>query len=90
MNDETLSQALHLLGEKIREERKQRKKTQDEFSLATGIGPKHIGAIENGKKNIQAETILKLRNAGLDVNRILDDVIKALKEEGKNIIEDNQ
>ncbi|GGA91599.1 helix-turn-helix domain-containing protein [Ornithinibacillus halotolerans] len=59
--------------------------TQEEFSEITGLGPKHIGDIENGKKEIQIDTIFKLYNAGFDVNKAYEKVKKEFKDKGIDI-----
>lgn len=56
------------VGSYIRSFRKERKITQNEFSMALGMSKNVLAAVESGQTNIKLENFLKITNAvGLKV-----------------------
>nr|WP_255488172.1 helix-turn-helix transcriptional regulator [Ornithinibacillus hominis] len=75
-----------IFGHELRKIRDiERDVTQERFSQDTGIGPEHIGEIERGTRLPRIETLLRLRNAGVDINLIFDRIIKELENNGFDI-----
>ncbi|GIO28289.1 helix-turn-helix domain-containing protein [Ornithinibacillus bavariensis] len=86
MEKEQLKLISDLFGNELRKHRMvDRDITQERFAQDTGIGPEHIGEIERGVKLPRIETLLRLRNAGVDINRIFDHIIKELNSRGLDI-----
>jgi transcriptional regulator with XRE-family HTH domain len=54
--------------------------TQEEFAHSTGLGSRHISAMEAGDKLPRIDTLLRLRNGGVDINYIFDRILEALKD----------
>jgi len=69
------------ISEKIRQIRKDKKLTQKSLSNRSGVSLRHIGYIENGKKEISLRYALKLA-VGLETpfKEIIKDVEKELIE----------
>ncbi len=60
---------IDLLGEAIRQARKERNLTQEQLGVLVGVQKAQISKIENSVKNARFETILKVFNAlGAKVN----------------------
>lgn len=60
---------IDLLGEAIRQARKERNLTQEQLGVLVGVQKAQISKIENSVKNARIETILKVFNAlGAKVN----------------------
>ncbi|PWU01150.1 MAG: XRE family transcriptional regulator [Bacteroidetes bacterium] len=66
MRDKTYQAALKNLGKRIRKIREAKKLTQLQIEVDSGVNRTDISKIENGKKNIELLTILKIAEA-LDV-----------------------
>lgn len=82
MKKEHLRLLSTIFGIEIRKIRIRSDKTLESFTEYTGIGPNHIGEIERGIKIPRLDTIVKLRNAGVDINKVLDHIIQDFEEEG--------
>jgi DNA-binding XRE family transcriptional regulator len=54
-----------VIGELLKEERKQAKLTQEELASRIGAKKSYISKIENGKTDIQISTLFKLFEVGL-------------------------
>jgi DNA-binding XRE family transcriptional regulator len=54
-----------IIGEMIKEARKQAHMTQDQLALKTGTKKSYISRIENGKIDIQLSTLFKIFEEGL-------------------------
>lgn len=67
--------SLELLGLKIRQLRRAKDLTQEEFGKLIGVKKSQVSKIENGKQNITIETLLKIIEA-------LDGKIKLTIETG--------
>lgn len=61
------SPELKLLGQNIRELRKQKGYSQESFANATGLGRSYYGGVERGERNIAALNLIRIARA-LDVN----------------------
>jgi transcriptional regulator with XRE-family HTH domain len=73
-----------LIGDRIRQLRKERKLSQEELGYKSDLHYTHIGAIERGEKNWSIDTLVKVA-AGLDV-RVNDLLVLPLKlEDIKNL-----
>ncbi len=55
-----------LFGDRVRELRKLRGWTQEEFALHVGLDRSYVGGVERGERNISLENICQLAN-GLGV-----------------------
>lgn len=66
-----------MLGERIREKRKQLNFSQEQLSEMCGLSPAYVGIIERGNKKLSVSTLVKIANA-LKVNAdyLLGDSIK--------------
>jgi transcriptional regulator with XRE-family HTH domain len=61
--EEQYSYELEKLGKQIRKFRKLKKLTQVDLELICGVGNGDISRIENGRKNLEFYTIVKLAHA---------------------------
>jgi transcriptional regulator with XRE-family HTH domain len=60
------------VGDRIREMREARKLTQDQFAEKAGISKGFLSDLENGKRNVSSEYLLKIANAlGASVDYLL-------------------
>lgn len=66
-----------MLGERIRQKRKQLNFSQEQLSEMCGLSPAYVGIIERGNKKLSVSTLVKIANA-LKVNAdyLLGDSIK--------------
>ncbi|WP_042147883.1 helix-turn-helix domain-containing protein [Paucisalibacillus sp. EB02] len=89
MDKKQLKFISELFGNEIRTYRViEKDKTQEGFSQDSGIGPEHIGEIERGEKLPRIDTLLRLYNAGIDINRAFDHILKELEDRGIDIRKD--
>lgn len=85
---EQLQLISQVFGNELRKIRDiERDVTQERFAQDTGIGPEHIGEIERGKRLPRIDTLLKLRNAGVNINLIFDRIIQELDANGIDLTE---
>ncbi len=54
-----------VIGERLKEERKQAKMTQEELATKIGAKKSYISRVENGKTDIQLSTLYRLFEVGL-------------------------
>lgn len=71
-----------ILGEKIKEIRKNKKFTQEELAWKVGVSPNFIGLIERGKKKPSIETLIKISEVlETPISTLFDDFKYQVKEE---------
>ncbi|MFS0673647.1 helix-turn-helix domain-containing protein [Ornithinibacillus sp. 179-J 7C1 HS] len=88
MEKEQLQLISQVFGNELRKIRDiERDVTQEQFAQDTGIGPEHISEIERGKRLPRIDTLLKLRNAGVNINLIFDRIIQELDANGIDLTE---
>lgn len=65
-----------LIGERIKEQRKKNKLTQEQLSEKLGISKNHLSAIERGVYRVQIETLVMIINSlGCTADDLFCDVI---------------
>lgn len=68
------------VGQRIKEERKKYRLTQEKLAEEAGLNDSYIGQIERGSKKPSMESIVKLANTlGITVDYLLQDVVPAKK-----------
>ena len=74
----------YVLGETIRELRREKGISQEVLSGLSGIARSHLSMIENGTTSINVETLWKIADAiGVPLSEIVERVEKKTKATGK-------
>lgn len=64
-----------IFGKRIRELRQQANLSQEKFALSIGMDRTYYASVENGKRNIALENILKIANGlGITLEELFKDV----------------
>jgi transcriptional regulator with XRE-family HTH domain len=71
--DKRYTVEIEKLGKRLREIREQKNLTQLDLELQSGLNRTEISRIENGQKNIEFYTIVKLAEAlGIELNELFN------------------
>ena len=74
------------IGQRIREIRKEQNKTREELAEKAEISTKFLYEIENGKKGISAESVLKIAKAlSISTDYLLSGEVKANNDKVENL-----
>lgn len=76
-----MNDMIKLIGERIRNLRKERNWTQEELAYRANIHRSHLGEIERGETNVTVESIAKIASA---FEITLEDIFRHLQPSNKN------